>query len=73
MFEIFREGGHWCARRTDGLVCGLFRDRAEAERFARLEDEASQPMSAPGQGKSHPSPRNNALADPGPNMIAPAR
>ena len=43
MFEIFPEGGHWCARRSDGLVCGLFRDRAEAERFARLEDEIQPP------------------------------
>ena len=40
MFEIFRDGGgHWCARRSDGLVGGVFRDRAEAERFARMEDE----------------------------------
>jgi len=44
MFEIFPEGGHWCARRSDGLVCGLFRDRAEAERFARLEDEIQLPQ-----------------------------
>ena len=44
MFEIFPEGGHWCARRSDGLVCGLFRNRADAERFARLEDEPGQPL-----------------------------
>ena len=40
MFEIFRDSdGHWCAQRSDGLVGGVFRDRAEAERFARMEDE----------------------------------
>lgn len=40
MFEIFRDaGGAWCARRLDGLVVGLFRERAEAERFARMEEE----------------------------------
>ena len=47
MFEIFPEGGHWCARRSDGLVCGLFRDRAAAERFARLEDETPSVGPAP--------------------------
>jgi hypothetical protein len=37
-FEIFRDcAGHWCARRQDGLVCGIFRKRADAERFARRE------------------------------------
>ena len=40
MFEIFRDAaGAWCARRLDGLVVGLFRDRAEAERFARMEED----------------------------------
>ncbi len=52
MFEIFPEGGHWCARRSDGLVCGLFRDRAEAERFARLEDEIQPPQSRNEGGRS---------------------
>ena len=38
MFEIFRDAaGYWCARRKDGLVCGVFRERADAERFARRE------------------------------------
>ncbi|HWF64940.1 MAG TPA: hypothetical protein VN685_10040 [Rhizomicrobium sp.] len=38
MFEIFRDAaGHWCARRKDGLVCGTFRERMDAERFARRE------------------------------------
>ena len=47
MFEIFRDdGGHWCARRQDGLVGGVFRDRAEAERFARLEEEIQPPQSS---------------------------
>ena len=51
MFEIFRDGsGHWCARRQDGRVGGVFRDRAEAERFARLEDglalEPAPPLGA---------------------------
>jgi hypothetical protein len=48
MFEIFRESGHWCARRSDGLVGGVFRDRAEAERFARMED-APAPENACGR------------------------
>jgi hypothetical protein len=38
IFEIFRDGaGHWCARRLDGLVFGLFRERDAALRFARRE------------------------------------
>ena len=49
MFEIFLEGGHWCARRSDGLVCGLFRERAAAERFARTEEEIPSLALAPGQ------------------------
>jgi len=37
-FEIFTDrAGHWCARRSDGLVVGLFVDRASALRFVRLE------------------------------------
>ena len=37
-FEIFRDhAGHWCARRMDGLVFGLFVERDAAVRFARLE------------------------------------
>lgn len=37
-FDIFRDNaGHWCARRCDGLVCGIFRERRDAERFARRE------------------------------------
>jgi hypothetical protein len=37
-FEIFHDSaGHWCARRCDGLVCGTFRERRDAERFARRE------------------------------------
>jgi len=44
MFEIFRDaGGAWCARRLDGLVVGLFRDRIEAERFVRMEDDRVPP------------------------------
>jgi len=50
MFEIFLEGGHWCARRSDGLVCGLFRERAAAERFARTEEEI--PSLAPSQASA---------------------
>ena len=30
----------------DGLVGGVFRDRAEAERFARLEEEIQPPQSS---------------------------
>jgi hypothetical protein len=45
MFEIFRDAqGNWWARRRDGLVGGIFRDRAEAERFARLESAPAQPQ-----------------------------
>ena len=37
-FEIFRDQiGHWCARRTDGMVCGTFFERDAAVRFARRE------------------------------------
>jgi len=37
-FEIFRDrAGHWCARRMDGLVFGLFVERDAAVRFARME------------------------------------
>jgi hypothetical protein len=37
-FEIFRDqAGHWCARRMDGLVFGLFVERDAAIRFARME------------------------------------
>ena len=44
MFDIFRDAqGRWCARRRDGLVGGIFRDRAEAERFARMESAPSHP------------------------------
>ena len=38
IFEIFRDQlGHWCARRADGLVFGLFVERDAAIRFARRE------------------------------------
>jgi hypothetical protein len=41
---MFRDAqGHWWARRRDGLVGGIFCDRAEAERFARLESAPAQP------------------------------
>ena len=37
-FEIFRDPtGRWCARRQDGLVSGIFRERLDALRFARRE------------------------------------
>ena len=37
-FEIFRDPiGHWCARRSDGKVCGTFFEREAAVRFARRE------------------------------------
>lgn len=37
-FRVFRDdAGHWCARRGDGLVFGLFREKAAALRFARRE------------------------------------
>ena len=65
MFEIFRDGsGHWCARRQDGLVGGVFRDRAEAERFARLEDEPGQPLPC------EKSAKISTLTNPGLEMTA---
>ena len=37
-FEIFQDGrGRWRARRSDGLVDGLFVDQLSAVRFARRE------------------------------------
>ncbi|MDR3528320.1 MAG: hypothetical protein P4L57_13680 [Rhizomicrobium sp.] len=37
-FRVFRdELGHWCARRSDGLVFGVFREKAAAVSFARRE------------------------------------
>jgi hypothetical protein len=29
--------GHWCARRSDGMVRGTFFERSDAVRFARRE------------------------------------
>jgi hypothetical protein len=40
VFEIAR--GRWCARRSDGLVGGTFRDRDGAIRFARRESRNGQ-------------------------------
>jgi hypothetical protein len=38
LFEIYLDkAGRWCARRLDGLVFGIFADRASAQRFVRLE------------------------------------
>ncbi|HEY0302022.1 MAG TPA: hypothetical protein VGC36_11835 [Rhizomicrobium sp.] len=38
VFAIFRNrAGQWCARRSDGLVFGTFRERDGALRFARRE------------------------------------
>ena len=38
VFEIFRNRiGRWCARRADGLVCGIFFERTAAVHFARRE------------------------------------
>jgi hypothetical protein len=38
-FEVFRDGrGRWRARRSDGLVEGLFLDQLSAVRFARREN-----------------------------------
>jgi hypothetical protein len=46
MFRVYRDDqGHWCACRDDGLVGGMFCDRAEAERFARTEDRLAQSLS----------------------------
>jgi hypothetical protein len=63
MFEIFRDdGGHWCARRQDGLVGGVFRDRAEAERFARMEEEILPSQSGEPRGIAAPPLAIKALA-----------
>lgn len=36
LFEVFcDQHGLWCARRIDGKVCGTFRERDVAMRFAR--------------------------------------
>jgi hypothetical protein len=38
-FEVFRDTrGRWRARRSDGLVEGLFLDQLSAVRFARREN-----------------------------------
>ena len=38
VFDVFPCGAtSWCARRTDGLVCGYFVDQAGAVRFVRRE------------------------------------
>ena len=68
MFEIFPEGGHWCARRSDGLVCGLFRNRAEAERFARMESESALPP--PACGTRLTITQGETLTDPGLESLA---
>ena len=37
-FSIFPDGrGHWCARKGDGIVAGVFFNRDAAIRFARRE------------------------------------
>jgi hypothetical protein len=42
-FEVFREThGRWRARRSDGLVDGLFLDQLSAVRFARRENPGGQ-------------------------------
>ena len=39
VFEIFRDRrGRWRARRSDGLIDGLFVDQLSAVRFARREN-----------------------------------
>jgi len=39
IFEVFRDTrGRWRARRSDGLVEGLFLDQLSAVRFARREN-----------------------------------
>ena len=41
VFEVFRDPrGRWRARRSDGLVDGLFVDQLSAVRFARRESPA---------------------------------
>jgi len=42
-FEVFRDArGRWRARRSDGLVDGLFVDQLSAVRFARRENPDGQ-------------------------------
>ena len=42
VFEIFPDRGRWRARRSDGLVDGLFTDQLSAIRFARREIPAGR-------------------------------
>ena len=43
IFEVFRDTrGRWRARRSDGLVEGLFLDQLSAVRFARRENPGGQ-------------------------------
>jgi hypothetical protein len=45
LFSVFRDlKGRWCARRADGLVGGLFREKEAALRFVRREGGAALPM-----------------------------
>jgi len=41
---VFRcSNGQWCARRADGLVCGLFIDEISATSFAKREGQGVLP------------------------------
>jgi hypothetical protein len=41
-FQIFPDGrGHWCARKSDGMVEGIFFNRDAALRFAHNESAAA--------------------------------
>jgi hypothetical protein len=43
VFEVFRDPrGRWRARRSDGLVDGLFIDQLSAVRFARRENPSGR-------------------------------
>lgn len=64
MFRVYRDDkGHWCACRDDGLVGGLFCDRAEAERFARSEERLAESLArdAGGLGATGPSTGSTAM------------
>lgn len=47
-FDLFRDkADHWCARRLDGLVFGMFREREDALRFCQRKRQRQFSATAP--------------------------